>query len=374
METDKKTGKNFSKNKIIMPDIFQNNFTFSYHWGKLFLYYFEELYSVYEVFTNVPIEMEKFIERIMQCYIVPQNRVLITYHSHNDNKKQIKNESEVARAFIIIQHGFAVCIDNDKILIMYSNWKLKDEVLKIAEMAQEFKKNEKPKKKFFMITRADSGIGYALITFDVKEHLTNIEDNYNNDFPVIHNIILDSLNVNKKNGLILLHGNYGSGKTYYIRHLISTVEKRFIYLPLQLIGFLTSPDFLPFIAKFENSVLILEDCEDILMHREDGNSKSEALSNLLNIGDGLLSDALSLNIICSFNANLKKIDDALLRKGRLIARYEFKELEIPKAQALADKLEKNIFVEKPMTLTDIYNTDNMKFENKKTNRIGFAYV
>ena len=141
-----------------------------------------------------------------------------------------------------------------------------------------------------------------------------------------------------------------------------------------MVEWISNPEFIPFMSKFKDCVLVLEDCEKLLSHRDNGNPNANALSNLLNLGDGLLSDAFSINILCTFNANLQKIDDALLRKGRLIARYEFKELEIPKAQQLADKLEKNIRVEKPMTLTDIYNAESMKFENKKGNRIGFAYA
>ena len=107
-----------------------------------------------------------------------------------------------------------------------------------------------------------------------------------------------------------------------------------------MVDCISAPEFIPFISKYKDCVLVLEDCEKLLTHRDDGNFNANALSNLLNLGDGLLSDAFSINIICSFNSSLKKIDDALLRKGRLIARYEFKELEIPKAQALADKLKK----------------------------------
>jgi hypothetical protein len=38
------------------------------------------------------------------------------------------------------------------------------------------------------------------------------------------------------------------------------------------------------------------------------------------------------------NLGLSKVDSALMRKGRLIAKYEFKALEVAKAQQLSDKL------------------------------------
>jgi hypothetical protein len=62
-----------------------------------------------------------------------------------------------------------------------------------------------------------------------------------------------------------------------------------------------------------------------------------------------------------------------MRKGRLIAKYEFKELEVEKAQALSDKLSFNSKIYKPMTLTEIYNQQELTFqENIKRNEIGFT--
>lgn len=214
--------------------------------------------------------------------------------------------------------------------------------------------------------------GYLeLADFDVKPFEIEIESHYNDDFQAIHNQILKSLSTKDKNGLILLHGKYGSGKTYYIRHLISNIDRKFIYFPASMISSISSPEFLPFISRQPNTILILEDCESLLVHRENGLGNGSALSNLLNLGDGLLSDALSINVICTFNAGIKKIDDAILRKGRLLARYEFKELELNKARFLAQKIGKNASIDHPMTVSDIYNLDDSSFENKPVKSIGF---
>jgi hypothetical protein len=184
-------------------------------------------------------------------------------------------------------------------------------------------------------------------------------------------LITTSLMTNHKNGLVVLHGVYGSGKTYYLRHLISNIDRKFIYFPLNMIEAISSPEFLPFISQQPNSVLILEDCESLLVHRDNGFSNASALSNLLNLGDGLLADALSVNVICTFNSGLKKIDDAILRKGRLLARYEFKELEVNKARKLAQKIGKNVLIERPMTVSDIYNLDEKGFDNIPSKPVGF---
>ena len=77
-------------------------------------------------------------------------------------------------------------------------------------------------------------------------------------------------------------------------------------------------------------------------------------------------------MICSFNTDISKVDSAIMRKGRLIAKYEFKELCVKKAQALSDKLLFNTKLYKPKTLSEIYNQDDMGFEQvKQRQAIGF---
>ena len=61
-------------------------------------------------------------------------------------------------------------------------------------------------------------------------------------------------------------------------------------------------------------------------------------------------------IIATFNCDLTTIDPALLRKGRLIANYEFNKLDLESSKILSDKLgfgTENVTV--PMTLAEIYN-------------------
>ncbi|CAF1512383.1 unnamed protein product, partial [Adineta steineri] len=53
------------------------------------------------------------------------------------------------------------------------------------------------------------------------------------------------------------------------------------------------------------------------------------------------------------------IDPALLRKGRLIANYEFNKLDLENSKILSEKLgfgTKNII--EPMTLAEIYNQND----------------
>lgn len=209
---------------------------------------------------------------------------------------------------------------------------------------------------------------YGLDTKSLKiaKPKLKIEDNYNDDFVGIHK------RLSKKNdkGLVLLHGKPGTGKTSYIRYLIGSLKKKVIFLPPNLASAITNPELLSVLIDEPNSVFVIEDAENIIIDRE--TEGSSPVSALLNLSDGLLSDCLNIQIICSFNTDLSKVDSALLRKGRLIAQYEFKELEADKAQILSDKLGFQTKVKEPMTLTDIYNQEEKSFENKKGRKsIGF---
>jgi hypothetical protein len=91
----------------------------------------------------------------------------------------------------------------------------------------------------------------------------------------------------------------------------------------------------------------------------------------VNISDGLLADFLNVQLICTFNSPLTLIDSALLRKGRLIARYEFGKLSTAKAQKLSNHLKLNGTITKPMTVAEITNQHEQNFETKQVQVIGF---
>ena len=187
----------------------------------------------------------------------------------------------------------------------------------------------------------------------------NIEDNYNDDFGEIHKTILKRLRKKNDKGLILLHGKPGTGKTSYIRYLISMVDKEVIFLPPNMASAITNPNLISTLIGNPNSIFVIEDAENIVIDREQNGHSP--VSALLNISDGLLSDCLNIQIICSFNTDISKVDSALMRKGRMIAKYEFKELDIHKAQALSNKLSFKTIISKPMTLTEVYNQEEMSF-------------
>jgi len=209
--------------------------------------------------------------------------------------------------------------------------------------------------------------GLELINFTLETPEIEIDTNYNPDFAPINKLIIEKL-AKKSKGIVLLHGIPGTGKTTYIRFLISQLKKKIIYIPTDLAPHVASPDFISLLIANPNSILVIEDAENVIGDRN--SNKGAAVANLLNLSDGLLSDCLNIQVICTFNTVLEQIDPALLRKGRVIAKYEFSPLEKEKTQGLFDKLNIEFKADRPYTLAEIYNFSEQNFADTKR-KIGF---
>jgi hypothetical protein len=220
-------------------------------------------------------------------------------------------------------------------------------------------------KKLDFISNDGSGLGFT--TFDYPDKPNNVELNYNDDFYVINDNIIKDLS-QKKSGLHLLHGIPGTGKTSYIKHLINTIDKRFIYCPSFMVTSLSSPEFITLMLEYgTDSVLIIEDAENALVSRDD--ERNSAVTNILNLGDGLIGDVANIQIIATFNTDLSNLDEALLRKGRTLNKYEFNKLEVNKLKVLSESLNLDLDITEPLTLAEFYNSSSLSFENKKQNKI-----
>lgn len=212
---------------------------------------------------------------------------------------------------------------------------------------------------------------YYTITSKIKPTKIDINKNYNDDFIPAFNDLKNFVN-DRKSGLAVLRGIKGSGKTSIIRHLVTTCPNKYIIVTNAIAEHLASPEFISFMLDHKDSIFILEDCEQILMKRGTNyNSFGGAITNILNMSDGLMSDIFNVKFICTFNADIEAIDDALLRKGRCFVNYEFKELCADKTKVLLN--ERGITLDKyvPMTLADIYNYESTSCEIQTVKKIGF---
>jgi hypothetical protein len=134
---------------------------------------------------------------------------------------------------------------------------------------------------------------------------------------------------------------------------------------------MTKPGFLPFLMQHPNSVLIVEDAENIIRDREqDKFLPNQAVANLLNLSDGLLGDAMHQQIICTFNCDVKGVDPALLREGRLVIEHKFDKLSVENARRMCVELGipgNGENIHESITLAEIYARKNAAVEASENN-------
>lgn len=215
--------------------------------------------------------------------------------------------------------------------------------------------------------------GIELKTHTIHAHRIDFGMMYNDDFLNVHHRIKEQITTENK-GIVLLHGVPGSGKTNYIKWLTSQIpSKKFIFVPTTMISSLTDPGFLSILIENKNSVLVLEDCENYIAERTELDRNTDVVSSILNLADGILSDVMECQFICTFNSDISKIDTALLRKGRLIAEYKFHELSVEKSNQYLQSLGKKTRVDRPHTLAELTHIDTEEIrEHEKVTRIGFG--
>jgi SpoVK/Ycf46/Vps4 family AAA+-type ATPase len=208
--------------------------------------------------------------------------------------------------------------------------------------------------------------------YDLPVPDMDLELNYGSEFKKIHDIIIKRLNKTNDKGIILLHGDPGTGKTSYLKYLTKYVQdKDILFIPPSMAEMLSEPSIIPFLMEKKNSILIIEDAERVISDRE-GNGSPAGVSNILNLTDGILGDCLNIQVIATFNMKRERIDQALLRKGRLIAEHKFEKLPLDETNKLLDHLGKNHKSNEPMSLADIYNVDSDEVRiTKEKKSIGF---
>jgi hypothetical protein len=164
----------------------------------------------------------------------------------------------------------------------------------------------------------------------------------------------------RTHGLSIFEGTPGTGKTFYLRHLMGVLKKshRFYFIPTSTMDILSKPQFVSFwadqrrIHSDRKFVVILEDSDAALMTR--GSDNREQVSAILNLSDGMLADFLRLQIICTINCTAADIDPALLRPGRLLCHRVFGRLDYPHAVRLAESLGRKLPLARDYSLAEVF--------------------
>ncbi len=270
---------------------------------------------------------------------------------------------------------------------------LRDMQVKVSEMFNLYQPMMGQREKSTVGMIAHNSREYCVKEFSIKNVVMQedrmLDAHYGYGFAEWSKGLLSRMQ-SQKNGLVLMHGEPGTGKTQFIRQLLNSMiklNKAVLYVPPSFSAQLLNPDMLNFITDWvheqadeegKDCVLLIEDAEPLLEIRHGADGRTTGISNLLNMTDGLLGDILGLTVMATFNTQLSKIDPALLRPQRLIARKEFGKMNDYAAEELAKMLNLTIPEDLvfPATLAEFYAsaTSNESLThaiNVQHNKIGF---
>jgi hypothetical protein len=320
-------------------------------------------------FHNIPcisfvdhINGEKAFKAVKEKY----GKMIQSVHSYRSyHRRNLKAEFDdtlmVLNNECVLEFGSGYC----EILHSYSS---ADFVRELTVLLKSFKEKQRRRPlEINLIVKNNRYMG--LKPMEIKRTKLDLDLYYEDDFIETDEIIRKRLNQKNDKGIVLLHGLPGTGKTTYLRHLIGKIKKRVLFLSPNIAGSLIDPEFIDLLIDNPNCVVIIEDAENIIMDRR--SNPDSSVSNLLNISDGLLADFLNVQLLCTFNNSLTMVDSALMRKGRLIAKYEFGKLSVRKAQRLSDRLGFRSLITKPMTIAEITNPGEKEHKTERTETIGF---
>lgn len=129
--------------------------------------------------------------------------------------------------------------------------------------------------------------------------------------------------------LIFWMGLPGTGKTWSVRALMREWKgKAQFHVITDPEVFFNHVDYLQTVMQNGSSekinLIIIEDSPRVVLQEARGTHETHAMSRLLNLTDGLWGEAKKTIFLMTTNDNIKDIDRAFLRDGRLLQRLSFR--------------------------------------------------
>jgi len=325
---------------------------------KTFFYYFQEIPRRLE-FEDV--DPDIFLELIKKKYSDRILKDIFEKYVSRNGKEKLKSQYLIFRNKVIIHVEFG------DINLLYSESE-EELVVELKKIILSCYKEKKKKPEIAVIV--SEGSGYLRTrNIKFKKPSINFQENYCDDFMPVHKNTMVQLKKKNESGLFLFYGKPGTGKSTYLRYLIKSIRKKTIFISPKLAGNLDSVEITRLLLDNKNCIIVIEDAEGLVVSRN--HERNSNLSMILNLTDGILGESLGIQIIATFNTELKNIDSALIRKGRLKLSYEFKELPEEKTSRLLLKQGIEVNNPGPMTLAEIFNYTPNNNGPESQNSMGF---
>lgn len=170
--------------------------------------------------------------------------------------------------------------------------------------------------------------------------------------------------LNSNASILLLIGPPGTGKTTFIRGLLNHSQKNAIVTYDE--GLLQKDYVFARFVEDEVSVMVIEDADNFLRSRTDGNSM---MHRFLNVGDGLITVKGKKLIFSTNLPSVKDVDSALIRPGRCFDIVNFRNYTKDEAHKLAKVLNIDFSGDKDeYSLAEIFHQQTYV---KPTTKVGF---
>lgn len=333
---------------------------------------------VFQHFNGKPFHIFRVVQKwdIPKIFKECQNILMRSRQSFYPNQPA---ESRDRCLWVLLREGDVFCYLEDTMLLCYASTPevARERALALVKLYSLPIEAEKPK---FYVLSLDSNVLHSQsveVAKPIPLSTDELQLHYGSDAPEFERYLTGAWDSDMA-GLTIFRGSPGTGKTSYIRHLISKLQPthRFYYLPLNAIRYLSSPDMVEFWLRINSlcterkKIVVLEDAEDLLTERAADNQAK--VSALLNIGDGLMSDYLQLHLLCTVNCSVDKLDPAITRPGRLTAVREFRRLDRQRAERIATAKAITLPQQDDYSLAEIYRGNQWRDDQQAGKKIGFA--
>jgi hypothetical protein len=200
-----------------------------------------------------------------------------------------------------------------------------------------------------------------------------IKDNYHPEVLEDMEYVINSFKKSPPNGRIcIMNGEPGTGKTHLVRAMLKELDSVFLIVPSNLIDSLDKPEFMPLLLNVKNEhekpiIMVIEDGDVCLVPRKADNIST--IASLLNLSDGILGSIIDIKMIITTNAEIKDMDQAIMRPGRLCKNITVGPLPYEQANKRYQQLTNStaeLAYQRFYTLAEIYSIANNIGDSRTT--------